>query len=47
LRRILDLNPPNGLYNLLLGSAPFRSAAAEIYFHRRTMKSRRGNPGPD
>ena len=39
MRRALDLNPPNALYNLLLGSAPFRSIAAEIYFHRRARKS--------
>lgn len=40
LRRCLDLNPPNMLYNLMLGSAPFRSAAAQIYFHRSALKSR-------
>jgi len=40
LRHALDLNPPNRLYNLLLGSAPFRSFAAEIYLHRRAKKSR-------
>lgn len=39
LRRALDLNPPNALYNLLLASAPFRSLAAEIYFHKRARKS--------
>ena len=42
LRRLFDLNPPNALYNLMLGSAPFRSFAAQIYFHRRAMKARRG-----
>ncbi|MEQ1774436.1 MAG: NAD(P)/FAD-dependent oxidoreductase [Burkholderiales bacterium] len=45
MRRCFDLNPPNALYNLLLGSAPFRSFAAEVYFHRRAMKSRQsGKP---
>ncbi len=45
LRHALDLNPPNALYNLLLGSRPFRTLAAEIYFHRRAMKSRRARAG--
>ena len=45
MRRAFDLNPPNALYNLLLGSPPFRARAAEIYFHRRAMKSRRAQAG--
>ena len=40
MRRALDANPPNALYNLLLGNPLFRAVAAEIYFHRRAMKSR-------
>jgi digeranylgeranylglycerophospholipid reductase len=41
LRRAFDLDPPNALYNLLLGSPPFRALAAEIYFHRRALQARR------
>lgn len=40
LRRLLDVNPPNSLYNLMLASAPFRHMAAQIYFHRRALKRR-------
>jgi flavin-dependent dehydrogenase len=40
LRHAFDLNPPNALYNLLLASTPFRTLAAEIYFHRSALKSR-------
>lgn len=40
MRRALDTNPPNALYNLLLGNPLFRAVAAEIYFHRHAMKSR-------
>jgi digeranylgeranylglycerophospholipid reductase len=43
LRRAFDLNPPNALYNLLLGSSPFRALAAEIYFHRRALQLRRSS----
>lgn len=43
MRRVLDLNPPNGLYNLLLGNPLFRSFAGEVYFHRRAMKSRQAD----
>ena len=39
LRRVLELNPPNSLYNSLLSSAPFTAAARMIYFHRRGMLS--------
>jgi flavin-dependent dehydrogenase len=39
LRRMLELNPPNRLYNFLLASAPFTTAARMIYFHRRGVSS--------
>lgn len=39
MRRALDINPPNSLYNLMLGNPLFRAMAAEIYFHRRARKS--------
>ena len=35
LRRGLDLAPPNWLWNLAFGTAPFRAFAQSIYFHRR------------
>ncbi len=35
LRRALDLAPPNWMWNLAFGTAPFRSFAQSIYFHRR------------
>jgi len=39
LRRVLELNPPNSIYNSLLSSAPFTAAARMIYFHRRGVSS--------
>jgi digeranylgeranylglycerophospholipid reductase len=39
LRRMLELNPPNSLYNFLLASAPFTATARMIYFHRRGVSS--------
>lgn len=39
LRRVLELNPPNSLYNFLLSSAPFTAAARMVYFHRRGVSS--------
>lgn len=35
LRRMLDLAPPNWMWNLVFATAPFRSLAQSIYFHRR------------
>jgi flavin-dependent dehydrogenase len=35
LRRMLDLAPPNWVWNLALGTAPFRAFAQTIYFHQR------------
>lgn len=35
LRRALDLAPPNWLWNLAFGTAPFRAFAQSVYFHRR------------
>jgi digeranylgeranylglycerophospholipid reductase len=39
LRRVLEVNPPNSLYNFLLSSAPFSAAARMIYFHKRGVSS--------
>ncbi len=35
LRRALDLAPPNWVWNLAVGLAPFRAFAQRIYFHQR------------
>jgi hypothetical protein len=32
---MLDLAPPNWVWNLALRTMPFRSVAQSIYFHRR------------
>jgi digeranylgeranylglycerophospholipid reductase len=35
MRRMLDLAPPNWVWNLVLGTAPFRAVAQSVYFHQR------------
>jgi len=35
LRRIMDLGPPNLLYDLAIGTPPMRWFARKVYFHRR------------
>jgi geranylgeranyl reductase family protein len=35
LRRMLDLAPPNWVWNLAVGTAPFRAFAQSVYFHQR------------
>lgn len=35
LRRAFDLAPPNWIWNLAFGTAPFRAFAQSIYFHQR------------
>ena len=35
LRRIMDLGPPNLLYDLAIGTPPMRWFARQVYFHRR------------
>jgi digeranylgeranylglycerophospholipid reductase len=35
LRKAMDLGPPNWLYNTLIGTAPMRWFARQVYFHRR------------
>jgi digeranylgeranylglycerophospholipid reductase len=35
LRRMLDLAPPNWIWNLAVGMAPFQAFAQKIYFHQR------------
>lgn len=39
LRRGLDRDPPNWLYDLTLGLPPMRAFARLVYFHRRGLKS--------
>jgi flavin-dependent dehydrogenase len=35
MRRLFDLTPPNWMWNLALGTAPFRAFTQNVYFHRR------------
>lgn len=35
LRAVMDLGPPNWLYNLIIGTPPMRWFANTVYFHRR------------
>lgn len=35
LRQLLDLAPPNWMWNLAFGTAPFRAFAQTVYFHQR------------
>ena len=47
LRRMLDLAPPNWLWNLAFGTAPFRAFAQSVYFHRRGDDASHADPsGP-
>lgn len=39
MRRALDLDPPNWLYNWSLGLPPTRALAKLVYFHRKGLKS--------
>jgi flavin-dependent dehydrogenase len=36
LRSVMDAGPPNWLYDLLIGTAPMRWFARQVYFHRRS-----------
>jgi flavin-dependent dehydrogenase len=40
LRRLLDLGPPNALYDALLGQPAFRALAATVFFHHRGLLTR-------
>ncbi len=46
LRRALDLAPPNWLWNLAVGTAPFRAFAQRVYFHRRGDAAAEAAPLP-
>jgi flavin-dependent dehydrogenase len=35
LRAVMDLGPPNWFYDILIGTAPMRWFARQVYFHRR------------
>jgi len=37
LRKVMDLGPPNALYNLMIATAPMRWFARQVYFHRRAQ----------
>ena len=36
LRKVMDIGPPNWLYDLIIGTAPMRWFAKQVYFHRRS-----------
>lgn len=38
LRALMDVGPPNWLYNLVIGTAPMNWLARQIYFHKRTPR---------
>jgi digeranylgeranylglycerophospholipid reductase len=40
LRRAFDLSPPNWMWNLMFGTAPFRALAQSVYFHRRGAEAK-------
>lgn len=44
LRRGLDLAPPNWMWNLVFGTAPFRALAQGIYFHGRGPQAEDASP---
>lgn len=49
LRGVMDVGPPNWLYNLLIGTAPMRWFARQVYFHKRQPEggtSHAPTPGP-
>lgn len=43
-RRVLDLAPPDWMWNLVFGTAPFRALAQGIYFHGRGPQEGEANP---
>ncbi len=48
LRSVMDAGPPNWLYDLLIGTAPMRWFARQVYFHRRSvMPGKPPQPGAD
>lgn len=48
LRSVMDLGPPNWMYDLLIGTAPMRWFARQVYFHRRSeADDGGGQPGAD
>jgi digeranylgeranylglycerophospholipid reductase len=44
MRRMLDLAPPNWLWNLAFGTAPFRALAQGVYFHGRGPQMQDAGP---
>jgi flavin-dependent dehydrogenase len=40
LRTVMDAGPPNWFYNLIIGTAPMRWFARQVYFHKRAEGER-------
>ena len=47
LRKVMDIGPPNWLYDLIIGTAPMRWFARQVYFHHRTAPPVPPQPGAD
>ena len=49
LRKVMDAGPPNWMYDAIIGTAPMRWFARQVYFHHRTANVERDNsqPGAD
>jgi len=39
---VMDMGPPNWLYNIPIGTAPMRLFARKVYFHRRAEEESDG-----
>jgi flavin-dependent dehydrogenase len=46
MRRALDLAPPNWVWNLAVGTAPFRLFTQQVYFHQRGGAAAEVAPAP-
>lgn len=46
LRSVMDLGPPNWLYDLVIGTAPMRWFARQVYFHPRSARPAAGRDQP-
>lgn len=45
LRAVMDFGPPNWLYDLIIGTAPMRWFARQVYFHHRSAPPPEGTSG--
>ncbi len=47
LRSVMDRGPPNWLYDLIIGTAPMRWFARQVYFHRRNTEAAKAASAPE